>query len=97
MTDAEYYRELEDFTHGLDVRDVVIDPSAASFIAVIRKSKRYRAILASNEVVAGIGYTASLFHIGKLASHAVAPVSSKRWAGTFGMRRKPNAPERKHR
>jgi hypothetical protein len=67
MTDAEYYRELEDFTHGLDVRDVVIDPSAASFIAVIRKSKRYRAILASNEVVAGIGYTASLFHIGKLA------------------------------
>ena len=67
MTDAEYYRELEAFTHGLDVRDVVIDPSAASFIAVIRKSKRYRAILASNEVVAGIGYTASLFHIGKLA------------------------------
>lgn len=67
MTDAEYYQHLVEFIGKLPVRDIIIDPSAASFIAVIRKSKRYRAILASNEVVAGIGYTASLFHIGKLA------------------------------
>lgn len=67
MTDAEYYQHLVEFIGKLPVRDIVIDPSAASFIAVIRKSKRFRAILASNEVVAGIGYTASLFHIGKLA------------------------------
>jgi PBSX family phage terminase large subunit len=67
MTDAEYYRHLVDFVGNLPVRDIIIDPSAASFISVIHKGKRFRAVLASNEVVAGIGYTASLFHIGKLA------------------------------
>ena len=66
-TDAEYYSKLVEFIGDRPVRDIIIDPSASSFIAVIRKSKRYRAILADNRVVAGISYTASLFHIGKLA------------------------------
>jgi PBSX family phage terminase large subunit len=66
-TDAEYYSRLVEFIGDRPVRDIIIDPSASSFIAVIRKSKRYRAILADNRVVAGISYTASLFHIGKLA------------------------------
>ena len=67
FTDAEYYSKLVEFIGDRPVRDIIIDPSASSFIAVIRKSKRYRAILADNRVVAGISYTASLFHIGKLA------------------------------
>lgn len=66
-TDAEYYSKLVEFIGDRPVRDIIIDPSASSFIAVIRKSKRYRSILADNRVVAGISYTASLFHIGKLA------------------------------
>lgn len=67
LTDAEYYQHLASFIEGLPVRDIIVDPSATSFIAVIRKSKRYRALLANNDVIAGIGYVASLFHIGKLA------------------------------
>lgn len=66
-TDAEYYQFLLDFAGDKPVRDVIVDPSATSFIAVIRKAKRFRGLLAKNEVVAGIGYVASLFHIGKLA------------------------------
>lgn len=66
-TDAEYYDFLTKFAGDLPIRDIIIDPSASSFIAVVKKSKRYRAILASNEVIAGIGYTASLLHLGKLA------------------------------
>jgi PBSX family phage terminase large subunit len=67
LTDAEYYQRLVQFVGDLPVRDIIIDPSAASFIAVIRKSQRFRALHASNEVISGISYTASLFHIGKLA------------------------------
>ncbi len=66
LTDAEYYSRLQAFTEGLPVRDVIIDPSATSFITLIRKAKQYRAVQARNEVSSGISYTASLFHLDKL-------------------------------
>ena len=67
MTDAEYYQALVEFAAGLPVKFVIVDPSAASFIAVIRKAKRFSVLNAKNDVNPGISYTASLFHIGKLA------------------------------
>ena len=41
-TDEEYYIELEKLAGDLPVKSVVIDPSAASFIEVIRRHKRFR-------------------------------------------------------
>ncbi|MEA5031973.1 MAG: PBSX family phage terminase large subunit [Sphaerochaeta sp.] len=67
MTDAEYYQHLVEFVGKLPVRDFVIDPSAASFIALVRKAKKFRVVPANNSVSDGIGYTASLIHISRLA------------------------------
>ena len=66
LTDAEYYQHLQAFTEGWTVRDIIIDPSASSFIALVRKARLYRPVNAANAVVPGISYTASLMHIGKL-------------------------------
>lgn len=61
-TDEEYYKELEKLAARLPVESVVIDPSAASMIACIRKHGRYVVEEADNRVVAGIGLVASALH-----------------------------------
>ena len=40
-TDEEYYTELEKLAGDLHVKSVIVDPSAASFIEVIRRHKRF--------------------------------------------------------
>lgn len=50
-TDEEYYAELETLVSGLPIHAVIVDPSAASFIACIRRHQTYRAIPAQNEVL----------------------------------------------
>lgn len=84
LTDAEYYAELEKLAGKSHVEAVVIDPSAASMIAEIKKHGRFRVIKANNEVVDGIRETAKAFARGQLkvtrnCSGAITEFSSYRW------------------
>lgn len=53
-TDEEYYWELERLAEGFDVRGVVVDPAAASFIQCIRRHGRFIVLPGKNDVLAGI-------------------------------------------
>lgn len=58
-TDQEYYNELEKFIDGLPVRRIIVDPSASSFITLIRKNGKYRVQEARNSVLDGIRSTST--------------------------------------
>ncbi|WP_281885658.1 PBSX family phage terminase large subunit [Paenibacillus sp. YYML68] len=58
-TDEEYCDDLIEFVSGLPIKGVIIDPSAASFIAAIRKRGELKVIKAKNDVVDGIRNVAS--------------------------------------
>ncbi|AJS59863.1 PBSX family phage terminase large subunit [Paenibacillus sp. IHBB 10380] len=53
-TDEEYYDDLIDFIGNKAVKGVIVDPSAASFIATIKKRAKFRVIKANNDVIDGI-------------------------------------------
>lgn len=53
-TDEEHYAELEKLADGRKIECVVVDPSAASFMAVIRRHGKFHVIPANNEVIDGI-------------------------------------------
>lgn len=53
-TDEEYYEDLVEFAGDLPITAIVIDPSAASFIATIRKHGKFRVKKAINDVLKGI-------------------------------------------
>lgn len=84
LTDSEYYAELEKLAGKSCVEAVVIDPSAASMIAEIKKHGRFRVIKANNDVVDGIRETAKAFSNGQLkvtknCSGAITEFSAYRW------------------
>lgn len=58
-TDREYVRELEKLAGGHHIRRVVVDPAAASFIAVLREDG-WPVRAADNRVLDGIRVTADL-------------------------------------
>lgn len=58
-TDEEYCDDLIEFVGKLPIRGVIIDPSAASFIAAVEKRGVLRVIPANNSVVDGIRDVAS--------------------------------------
>ncbi|OUQ61709.1 terminase [Flavonifractor sp. An112] len=64
-TDGEYAHDLEQLAGGRTIRRVVIDPSAASFIELLRR-QGWRVEKANNDVLAGIRVTADLLRQGKL-------------------------------
>ena len=64
-TDGEYAHDLEQLAGGRTIRRVVIDPSAASFIELLRRMG-WRVEKANNDVLAGIRITADLLRQGKL-------------------------------
>jgi PBSX family phage terminase large subunit len=64
-TDGEYVRDLLALLDGKRPRFVVADPSAASFIAAMRRAG-LPVVRADNDVLAGIRTTASLLQGGKL-------------------------------
>ncbi len=66
LTDEEYYAELERLAGDLDIHAVIVDPSAASFIATIRQHGRFSVRKAKNNVLPGIRITASLLKAGLL-------------------------------
>ena len=66
MTDEDYYAELVKLANGLPVTQVIVDPSAASFIATIRAHGLFSVRKAKNEVLPGIRFVASLLSAGIL-------------------------------
>ena len=65
MTDAEYADALETLAGGRPITAVIVDPSAASFIEVLRR-KGLPVRKAKNDVLAGIRLTADLLKAGKV-------------------------------
>lgn len=63
-TDEEYYKDLEKFIGEAKIKAVIVDPSAASFIATIRKHGKFKAIHARNDVLDGIRNTATALNEG---------------------------------
>lgn len=66
MTDEEYYACLVALAGDLPIRQVVADPSAASFITCIRRHGRFAVKKANNQVLDGIRLTASYLAGGQL-------------------------------
>ena len=65
-TDEEHYTELEKLADGLHISAVIVDPSAASFIEVIRRHGRFRVEKASNAVIDGIRNVATRLQCGDI-------------------------------
>ncbi len=53
-TDEEHYAALCDLTGELNIAAITVDPSAASFITLIRRRGKYKVIPAKNNVLDGI-------------------------------------------
>ena len=86
-TDEEYAQELDEWLADLYEPDeetgiarfnsysrlqVIVDPSAASFIALINKRGKYKVLHANNAVLDGIRETATALKTGKIkVSHAL--------------------------
>lgn len=68
-TDEEYYTELERLAGDLPIKFVVVDPSAASFIEVIKRHGKYHVKKAVNDVVPGIMVTARYLQDGTIKIH----------------------------
>ena len=66
QTDEEYYAALEKLAGDRVIQDIVVDPSAASFIETIRRHGRYRVQKANNNVLDGIRHTARLLAAGRV-------------------------------
>ena len=65
MTDAEYADALESLAGGRHIRAVIVDPSAASFIEVLRR-RGWRVQKASNDVLSGIRLTSDCLKTGRI-------------------------------
>ena len=65
-TDSDYYKDLFDLCKGKRINNIIIDPSAASFKAEIRKHGYFSCMNANNAVIDGIRNTASFIKAGKI-------------------------------
>ena len=66
MTDEEYYKAVVKLAGKRPVRQIVIDPSAASFIQCIKSHGRFSVRKAKNGVVAGIQHVAQMLNEGRI-------------------------------
>jgi hypothetical protein len=64
-TDGEYEEDLRKLADGRVISQVIVDPSAASFLAILQQ-KGWRVKKANNDVLAGIRLTARLLQEGRL-------------------------------
>ena len=65
MTDEEYAQALENLAGGREITAVIVDPSAASFLEVLRR-KGWRVQKAENDVLSGIRMTSDCLKSGKI-------------------------------
>lgn len=68
LTDEEYCDAVQKLAEGYNVRKVIVDPSAASFIAALRK-RRFTVLHAKNEVLDGIRRTSVMLSDGTIKIH----------------------------
>ena len=83
MTDEEYAGALEELAGERALSAVIVDPSAASFMEVLRR-RGYRVRKANNDVLSGIRLTAQMLKTGKLVicrgcEDAIREFSLYRW------------------
>jgi PBSX family phage terminase large subunit len=67
-TDQQYFDAVVSWLDGRPVDAVIIDPSALSFITVLKQA-RWSVTRANNEVLAGVRTVANLFGTGELLIH----------------------------
>ena len=82
-TDEQYCDDIEALANGYNIKRVIVDPSAASFIAALRK-RNFSVIKANNEVFDGIRRTAEFLREGKIKIHrscsdSIAEFGLYRW------------------
>ena len=65
MTDEEYAGELKKLAGGRHITAVIVDPSAASFIEVLRR-RGWRVMKADNDVLSGIRLTSDALKEGRI-------------------------------
>lgn len=65
-TDQDYYEDLERLAGDRFVECLIIDPSATSFIALVKQKRRFKVKRAVNDVIDGIQKTASAIQQGKI-------------------------------
>lgn len=68
-TDSEYVDDLKKWLNGTKIRAVIVDPSAASFIAELRK-RGYPVLPARNNVLDGIRLVGNLLNLGQIAFYS---------------------------
>ena len=69
-TDEEYYIDLLNLTNGLSIESVIIDPSASNFIQCISSHKKFKIILAKNDVLTGISKVSGALSYNKIFFHS---------------------------
>ena len=89
LTDDEYYDALCELAGDRKIEQIVIDPSAASFIALIRKMGKYKVVPAKNDVLDGIRRVCSALKSGKIVittpcKDAIREFSLYRWEDGAG-------------
>lgn len=82
-TDEEYCDEIEKLAEGYNIRQIIIDPSAASFITAIHK-RGFATRKANNDVLDGIRRTAVYLKNGNIKIHrscadSIAEFGLYRW------------------
>lgn len=65
-TDQDYYEDLEQLAGDRYIDCLIIDPSATSFIALVKQKRRFKVRKANNDVIDGIQKTASAIQQGKI-------------------------------
>lgn len=65
-TDEEHYAAIEELAGDLPITEIIVDPSAASFIEVIRRHDRFNVEPASNRVLDGIRDVATQLKAGNI-------------------------------
>jgi PBSX family phage terminase large subunit len=82
-TDEDYCDAVEELAKGYNIRQVIVDPSAASFIAALRK-RGFTIRKANNDVLDGIRRTAVYLKNGNIKIHrscvdSIAEFGLYRW------------------
>ena len=82
-TDEEYCDDIEELAKGYNIRQVIVDPSAASFITALRK-RQFSVRKANNDVLDGIRRTAVYLRNGNIKIHrscadSIAEFGLYRW------------------
>lgn len=67
--DEAYYRMMDEMIGDIPVEYIIVDPSAASFIEVIKKYGKYTVKRANNEVLDGIRVVTTFLNQGRILIH----------------------------